>query len=571
MTNQQCPNWILCVCCLQTFTVSTLIAADKESPPAYRVRHETAVPVPMRDGIKLGASLYRPDAEGKFPCLLDLRYFQLPFQDEWGKYYASRGYVVALVDSRGRGDSEGKWEFYVNEPNDGYDTQEWLGTQPWSNGRVGMLGISYSGFTQLMPAPLANKHVKALFPLECQQTNFGCLYNDGVLQLNVIYEGGLFTRGKREMGRYFPPSDPHYRQLPILDTIDKYPDVQYVKEWIRHPQYDEYWKAYGVKEKYAQIKVPAYFMTGWYDALLHDSFRNFKGFREQGGSREARTGTRILVGPWAHGGSVDYPELNALQLRWYDYWLKEMPNGIDKEPPIKIFVMGSDVWRTENEWPLARTRYVNYYLQSSGHANSVKGDGTLETVASQEDSKPDQFTYDPQKPVPTLGGQITSTASGPRDRRSVQEREDVLVYTTGPLQANLEITGPVELRLAAASSAVDTDFTATLSDVHPDGKAIHICEGIIGVKYRDSLEHPEPIAPNKIYAYKISLWETSMVFKAGHRIRLEISSSNFPRYARNQNTGLPLGTSAKMVPANQTIYHDHEHPSYLILPIIAGR
>jgi len=523
----------------------------------------------MRDGIKLGASVYRPDVDGTFPCLLELRYFRAPFQDHWGEYYAARGYVVALVDSRGRGDSEGKWEFYVNEPKDGFDTQEWLGTQPWSNGRIGMLGISYNGFTQLMPAPLGSKYVKALFPLECQQTNFGCLYNDGVLQLNIIYEGGLFTRGKLETARYFSPSDPHYRQLPILDTVDKYPDVQYVKDWIRHSQYDEYWKSYGVKEKYGRIKVPAYFMTGWYDNLLHESFRNFDGFRRQGGSREAREGTKILVGPWAHGGSVGYSELDRLQLHWYDYWLKDMPNGIDKESPIKIYVMGAEVWRTENEWPLARSKYEKYYLQSGGRANSLKGDGMLNAVAPPDDSTPDQFTYDPDNPVPTTGGQITTTlASGPRDRRRTQERDDVLVYTTEPLKEDVEVTGPVELRLEAASSVVDTDFTATLSDVRGDGQALQICEGIVGVKYRDSLEHPRPIEPNKIYAYKISLWETSMVFKAGHRIRLEVSSSNFPRYARNQNTGLPLGTSAKMVSANQTIYHDREHPSYLILPVI---
>ena len=545
------------------------LGAQSESQPTYRVKHKIALPVPMRDGIKLGASVYWPEAEGKFPCLLVLRSFRAPHQERWGEYYAARGYVVALVDSRGRGDSEGRWEHYVNEPQDGYDTQEWLGTQPWSNGRIGTLDISINGFTQLMPAPLANKYVKALFPLECQQSNFGCLYNDGVLQLNIIYEAGLFMGGKLGNPQYFPLTDPLYRQLPILDTVGKQPDNRYVKDWIRHSRYDDYWKSYGIKEKYGQIRVPAYFMTGWYDNLLHEGVRNFQGFRSQGGSPEARKGTKILIGPWVHGGSLAYPELDRLQLRWYDYWLKGIRNGIDKEPPIKIYVMGDDVWRTEKEWPLARTQYRKYYLASGGRANSLKGDGVLKTAALEKDYPPDKFTYDPENPVPTTGGQITTTfGSGPRDRRKVQERHDVLIYTTAPLQEDMEVTGPVELRLQAASSVVDTDFTATLSDVHPDGKAMQICEGIVGVKYRDSLEHPEPIEPHKIYAYKISLWETSMVFKRGHRIRLEVSSSNFPRYARNQNTGLPLGTSAKMVSADQTIYHDQERPSYLVLPVI---
>ncbi len=256
-------------------------------------------------------------------------------------------------------------------------------------------------------------------------------------------------------------------------------------------------------------------------------------------------------------------------MRWYDYWLKGIRNGIGTEPPIKIFVMGPDVWRFENEWPLARTQFTKYYIRSSGKANGDQGDGTLASSPAQ-DEPPDRYAYDPEDPVPTLGGQISTHKEirGRKDRSSVQSRKDILVYTSEPLEQDMEVTGPVAFKLFAASSAVDTDWTATLSDLGPDGQAIHVCEGIRGARFRDSLETPALIEPGKVYEYNISLWETSYVFKAGHRIRLEISSSNFPRFARNQNIGEPLGTSDQLVVAKQTIYHDAQYPSHLVLPVI---
>ena len=234
--------------------------------------------------------------------------------------------------------------------------------------------------------------------------------------------------------------------------------------------------------------------------------------------------------------------------------------------------MGANKWRFENEWPLARTQFTKYYFHSGGNSNSFHGDGTLSTSPPQEKEPQDSYVYDPSNPVPTLGGQISThpELQGPKERLLVQQRDDVLVYTSAPLTEDLEVTGPVEVKLYASSSAVDTDFTGTLTDVHPDGKAVHICEGIRGASFRESLENPTPIEPGRVYEYTISLWETSNVFKAGHRIRLEISSSNFPRYARNQNTGHPFGMSAEMKTAEQTIYHDTQYPSHLILPVILG-
>ncbi len=542
-------------------------AAQEGSKPRYQVKIERNVRIPMRDGVTLAADLYLPDTPGEFPALMTLVYY--PTGDSQAAFFAKHGYVGVVVNSRGRNGSGGEWDPYVNEPRDGYDTQQWIGRQPWCNGKIGMYGQSYNAFTQTMSAPLASPYLKCILPREGQQTNFGHLYNDGVLQLNVVFTFGLYATGPTRTGPHIPIG-PHYLQLPLMSAADKAdnPQAQRIKTWMKHSKYDDYWKSYGVKGKYGKVQVPAWFATGWYDNLVHDNWRNFEGFRKQGGSEACRKGTRISVSGGTHGSSAIS---NAMHLRWYDHWLKGIDTGIQNEPPIRIFVMGAEKWRYENEWPLARAQWTKFYLQSGGKANSVKGDGHLSTSAPSGSSPPDRFVYDPQNPVYTLGGQMSTHRDiwGAKDRQSRQQRQDVLVYTTEPLAKDTEVTGPVDVVLYAASTAVDTDFTATLTDVHPNGRAVHICEGIRRASFRESLENPTPIEPGKIYRYKISLWETSMVFKARHRIRLEISSSNFPRYARNLNTGLPLGTSAEIKKAEQTICHNAEYPSHLILPLIS--
>ena len=296
---------------------------------------------------------------------------------------------------------------------------------------------------------------------------------------------------------------------------------------------------------------------------------------------EAREVTRLLVGPWTHGsigsaqppGDIDFGlpagvDIIAEHIRWYDRRLKGIENGMDDEPPIRLFVMGENVWRYEREWPLARTQYTNYYMHSGGRANSLLGDGVL-SPASPAGEPTDRYSYDPENPVPTMGGPVMSPElTGPRDRRSVERRDDVLVFTSEPLTRDAEVTGPVVVTLYASSSAPDTDFTATLVDVYPSGQAINICEGIRRTRFRESLETPTLIEPGRTYEYQISLWETGNVFKAGHRIRLEISSSNFPRFDRNLNTGHQPGLDAEIKVADQTIYHDSERPSHVSLPII---
>ena len=574
------------------FSLLTALSCGQAEPsqPTYKVKFSLDARVPMRDGVHLSADIYRPDAPGRFPALLlitaynNMRDAVVPR----AVYFAERGYAAVLVDIRGRHDSEGVWHPYVNDPQDGFDVQQWLGKQSWCDGNIGTFGHSYDGFTQVMPARYQSPHLKALMPSANQETNFGHLYNDGIPQLNVIFVAEFLWVNR---GRAFWPGifdhplldwNEIFGRLPLYTALDEMVDRPWVKTLLDHPTYDDYWKSYGTKGKYGEIQVPAYFLTGWYDNLEKEIWRQFRGFREQGGSEVTRNQTKILVGPWTHAynmvmdnwvvdfGDSSTVDTEALHIRWYDYWLKGIQNGIDKEAPIRIFVMRANQWRDEYEWPLARTRWTKYHLNSGGGANSDKGDGTLATAPPPDDAPPDVFRYDPANPVPTVGGQTEFPVDqrGPQDRRPVQQRDDVLIYSSEPLTEALEVTGPIEVRLYAASSAVDTDFSAILTEVLPNGTAVHISEGIRRASFRESLEHPTPIEPGKVYEFSIEIWETSWEFQPGSRIRLEISSSNFPRFARNLNTGNPLGRSAEMKVATQTIYHNAQYPSHVLLPVI---
>ena len=433
-----------------------------------------------------------------------------------------------------------------------------------------MFGSSYVGFTQSATAPLRSKYLKALVPVNSQQDNFGHFRVDGPLQLHVavnflMMAGRTMQSGARSLMNW----EEIGRRLPLISALDDIADIPFYRAAIEHDTFDDFWKGYSMRYRYGDIDAPAYIMTGWYDNLLHEGFKLFRGWSQEARSPDARRFSKLLVGPWAH--EQPGPELLDYigeQLRWNDRRLKGIDNGMDDEPPIRIFVMGENVWRSENEWPLARTRYTDYYLRSGGDANTMLGDGTMSADAPG-DEPADTYRYDPEDPVDSLGGQIMAGAvSGPQDRRPVERRADVLVYTTDPLEHDVEVTGPVSLTLFASSSARDTDFTGTLVDVHPDGKAIIICEGLLGVRYRDSIEETSLITPGQVYELKVDMWETSNVFKAGHRIRLEVSSSNFPRFERNLNTGNRPGMDAEMQVADQTIHHDAQRPSHLTLPVI---
>lgn len=555
------------------------------SEPAVRVQLDLRIP--MRDEVNLYGALYRPTEGERFPVLLTRTIYSTQRSDyvALATRFARAGYAVVLVDSRGRYESQGEWHPYFCEVEDGYDTQQWIGSQNWCDGNIGMFGRSYVGFTQLMPAPLRSPCVKALVPVANQQDNYGHMRVDGVLQLeNVMNFVWLGNRTNQTIAHDGPlDMQEIYRRLPLVSALDDVAERPFYREIIRHDRFDEFWKSYSLRDRYGEVDVPAYFVTGWYDNLVHEGFKCFAGWSRQARSELARRTTKLLVGPWPHSpmgtadrfGDVDFGpqaelDLGALHLRWYDRRLRGIDNGIDNEPPVRIFVMGANAWRDEYEWPLARARYTRFNLHSEGGANTLDGNGRLSTTLPAAEPM-DTYTYDPGDPVPTVGGQsMFLKRSGPRDRRGVEGRDDVLVYTGDVLDEDIEVTGPVELVLYASSSAPDTDFTAALVDVHADGKAIILTEGILRTRYRDSCEAPTLIDPGRVYEFRITLWETSNVFKAGHRIRLEVSSSNFPRFDRNLNTGEDFATGTRIETASQTVLHTAKHPSHLILPIIPG-
>jgi len=338
-----------------------------------------------------------------------------------------------------------------------------------------------------------------------------------------------------------------------------------------------------VERQHRNISIPMYHVSSWYDIFLKDATIHFNGLRSRAMTPEARGGQRLLLGPWAHlfpyttpttGGTGDidfgpnaFMDLHDVQLRWFDYWLKGIDNGIAEESPIRLFVMGTNQWRDEYEWPLARTRYTPYYLHSRGKANTLNGDGILSLEVPGEEPT-DHYRYDPADPVPTNGGNTLIIPVGVKDQREVEGRQDVLVYTGTPQEKPLEVTGPLRVILYASSSALDTDFTAKLVDVRPDGYAQNIADGILRARYRESQSSAKLLAKGEVYELTIDLWATSHVFQAGHQLRLEVSSSNFPRYDRNPNTGHDFGVDAELRTAQQTIFHDNRHSSHLVLPVI---
>jgi putative CocE/NonD family hydrolase len=564
----------------------------------YRITTRLGIAVAMRDGVKLSTDVYLPDAPGPFPVVLIRTPYNnnLDSQVEEAVYFATRGYAVVIQDVRGRFDSDGEWSPFVHEARDGYDAQEWCGTQPWSTGKVGTSGASYVALTQWLPAPLRNRHLTAMAP----RVGFSNLYH------NWVYTGGAFQLGfnlrwgaiqmhtrTNQVQHLWLPTELHLAtlmwHLPLSTTDENAGRIcEFYREWMRQPSDGPYWHELGNIEKdYGRIDVPAYGFGGWYDVFLQGTLNNFMGVRAHGGER-GRRGQKVLIGPWIHSlgergtqsrtGDLDFGaaalvDLRAEEVRWFDHWLKGIDNGIMQEPPVRVFVMGRNQWRTAADWPIPGTRYVEHYFHGSGRAQTLWGDGRLDRTRPGTEP-PDSFVYDPDDPAPTLGGStccgedVTPVPMGPRDQRAGEWRPDVLCYTTPPLQADVEVTGPIRVVLWAASTAPDTDFTAKLVDVFPSGYAMNVAQGIIRARYRDSFTAPALLEPGKIYRYELDCWSSSNCFRAGHRIRVEISSSNFPQFDRNPNTGHPFAQDTELARATQTIYHDAAHPSHILLPIV---
>lgn len=539
---------------------------------------EANVMVPMRDGVKLAANVWRPQAEGRYPVIL-MRSPYGKMDENWGeaKRYTEAGYVMVTQDCRGRGQSEGVWDPFAYDVEDGFDTQEWVGQQPWCNGKIGTAGGSYVGWTQWAAAAKPSPYLQAMVPVVPFENAYEVAYDGGAMQLGLLMGWGALVGGADVKPERLIEI---FQHLPLNTFGDQFAKkIFYLNDWVAHPTYDDYWQRRSIDHQFAEVTVPILNIGGWYDIFSKPTLEMAAQVRAQSRVREVRRNQVVVIGPWAHGvggqkvGELDFgaaARFNTAewQFKWFEFWLKGHETGVQDWPAYYLFVMGENQWRGENEWPLKRTQYTSYYLHSGGQANSLNGDGRLDTIVPKQEPA-DVFTYDGENPVPTTGGNnLIGAPAGPFDQTTVEQRNDVLVYSTAPLEQDVEVTGPVKLILHAASSARDTDFTAKLVDVHPDGKAYNLCDGIIRARHRHGAAQSELLTPGQVERFEIDLWVTSNLFKRGHRIRLEVSSSNFPRFDRNPNSGKPFGTDTELLTAQQTIRHDAKHPSQLVLPII---
>jgi putative CocE/NonD family hydrolase len=577
--------------------------------------------VAMRDGVLLATDVYLPSAPGPHPVILQrtpygLRLGHGCFVGTSGTmaFWAENGYVGLTQDVRGTFRSQGTFHPIFQEQTDGYDAVEWAAAQPWSTGKVGMTGSSYFGVTQWQAAITTPPHLSAIAPAVTATD-----YHD-----NWTYANGVFDLwfAQSWLLEFFTP-DEYRRQLMVKGTssddarkasdgyleqnkqwiftkwapqipLAKFQDFRtlapYYYEWLAHPNYDDYWAKVDVERQFGAVTVPALVTGGWYDLFEIGSVRSYVGMRMKGGSEAARNGTKLVMqGGGAHGGPgvvtvspANNIALQALQLRFYDHYLKGVDNGVDREPRVQLFVQvppdsGKDAggfWATGDSFPLPGTEQVRFNLRSAGRANTLRGDGLLDMSRPSEGSD-DKYVYDPGKPVPSLGGGLCCLTlgsyfgSGAQDQTTVEQRDDVLVYTSAPLAKDLPVVGQAKVKFWAKSSARDTDFTAKLVDVHPDGFAQNMLDRIVRASMRGgSKSQPSGIEPGTAYEYEIDLGYTGTVFKTGHRIRLDISSSNFPHFARNLNTGNDSSTDDRVQTARQTLLHDRSHPAYLELSVV---
>jgi len=573
----------------------TLFCSENQDPA---IKIEKGVMAAMRDGVRLSTNIFRPDTPEKVPVIL----IRTPYNKEryseradFPSLAARRGYAVVIQDVRGMYGSEGEFIPYFNDINDGYDSVEWAASLPYSNGKVGTQGCSYLGAVQWQLAVTHPPHLVAIFPQCTFVDGRSFFYFGGTFDLTWIpWLNGQLPDIKVHQGmKTEEASTAEARRewqihkwewlnfVPIKDFPIFKGFCPYYYEWIAHSDDGPYWDFADVGKHHKEVTVPAYNFTGWFDDGYGQpgAIRNFQGMRKDGKTKEAREGQRLIIGPWTHcsptskAGDLDFgPEaavdINELVLRWCDFWLKGIDNGIGGEPPIKIFVMGENRWRYENEWPPARTELTSLFMRSQGSANSFYGDGKLSGQAIGEE-KLDHYTYDPSNPVTDYFFENT----GPRDQRPLEARHDVLVYTSDPLPSDMEVTGEIQAKIWAASTAQDTDFVVKVTDVYPNGYSQSITtplSGILRAKYRKSESKPELLTPGEIYELTIGSLYTSHVFKSGHCVRAWITSSYFPHIDRNPNTGHPFGEDGvkDFVKAVQTIYHDAQHPSRIILPKI---
>ena len=589
--------------------ISGSVAAAQAPDPGnyssqqYELREYRGQRVVMRDGVRLAVDIYRPDAPGRFPGILQITPYDAGSKADIARWFAKRGYVVVVADSRGRYDSDGEWEpFSPLQKTDGFDLVQWMAGQDWSTGRIGMIGTSYSGWTQWWTASEAPPALKAIAPTMAPPDEFRNIpYEEGLLRADLL-DWAATTSGHVAQSK----GEGTNGGFAATDARDlwhtPYIEINQARGMLNAPWFEAFmrnnlsslqsWKdiSYQGEANYKKITVPSLNITGWFDADQPGSPMNYVGMKKYGATPEARQ-PKLIIGPWPHTafpwdvrkvGKVDYGanavvDLRGYTARWFDHYLKGADNGVERDPPVYVFVMGPNKWRAEKDWPLPETQWTKYYFQSGGNANTLNGDGLLST---EPPAKPgaDRYVYDPAKPTlaPWTGGVDAA------DARIPEIGKDVLVYTTPPLANDVEVTGPIEVKLFASTSAKDTDWIVHLVDVHPDGYAAIVAEGVMRARNRDpknggafNSEKLSTIKPNEVYEYTVNFWRiTGNVFAKGDRIRVDISSSYYPYFLRNLNTGadnVALVKETEAVVATQTVYHGPIYSSHIVLPVIPAR
>lgn len=588
-----------------------------------KVTVQKNVPATMRDGTTLMANVYRPGGEaavGSYPVLLT----RLPYGKDIPSYTAfldpvraaQHGYIVIVQDVRGRFASEGEFSPFIHEFEDGHDTVEWAAKLSGSNGSVGMFGLSYYGKTQWQAAVTQPPSLKSMVPGITWGNHLnGVQMRGGAQELGIMNHWAhtaiapdiLFRRYRQDPGQLAQKlpalvgvidtiqAGGGYDILPLTDIPDPDDLVPFMRGGFESRVDDKVWAYVNIDGRYDEIEASTLHIGGWYDVFLGETLRQYEAMK-QVAQRKGMRPPRLLVGPWTHGdfgstfGDLDFGigssgiflnyrgDLTDYHLRWFDATLKGDEEALADRPPVEVFVMGENRWRGYEEWPPPGSREEHWYFGSGGNANTRSGDGTLAREKPDPQAH-DEYDYDPQNPMPTLGGAILMPQvyrAGARDQGSNEDRPDVLCYTSEPLGEDYTVLGAVHVTLFAASSAPDTDFVARLVDVHPDGRAIGITDGIIRASARESYPapgvvspvEPSPIKPDEVYEYAIDLWATGNTFKAGHRIRVEVTSSCFPRWDRNLNTGESGAHSSRAAVARQRIFHDPEHPSRITLTVV---
>lgn len=568
------------------------VPTGEVSPARYTWKLSRDVLAPMRDGVMLAMDVLKPDAAGPFPVVLirtpydKVALFHSSQSRPFLEDLARRGYVVAIQDCRGRYNSDGAFDPYRQEHADGFDTVEWLAAQPWCDGNVGMMGRSYVGQTPWFAASQAPKALKAIVPIASPP---------GHAFLNEPFWGGVLLLAMSEwlcaMGRrctqfpgmpgLFTQEQPYFEPLPTARiAAASGTSSPWWNAWTSHPTYDDYWHSCGYEQFWPRMTVPALNVTGWWDMNFPGAPRNFAGMRESGGTREARDGQRLVIGPWPHWvnlhrtlSGLDFgpdavTELDTYTIRFFDRWLRSSSGvQLDDDARVHVFVIGANQWWEAEEWPLPGTAPTPFYLHSGGRANTHHGDGTLAIVAPADEPS-DSYSSDPLDPV-RVGWNLHE---GPVDDRPVSARPDVLCYTSAVLERAVDVVGPVKAVLYASSSARDCDWHIRLVDVHPEGVARFLCHGVLRARFRKGFETVEWLTPDLVERFDIDMTATGVRFLPGHRIRVEIASTWFSRFERNPQTDAPNWMTSEVPPvkAHQRVHHSATYPSHVSLPLIVA-